>query len=131
VSAKARVVLTVALGALMGLLTWLASEGLSPSPGVEEVFNSTPIEVASLTILALVPLVVGRWWVLAALAGPVAALVTLQLTGHKIHELDGWAPPLNPVTIFGLLFLALVMLILVGIRRTFDFWRGRRATAGP
>lgn len=109
----------------MGLLTWL--EGLSPSPGLD----STPIEVASMTILILVPLVVGRWWVLAALAGPVVALATLQVTGHEVQQLEGWYPPLtNPFTIFGLLILALVMLAPVGVRKAFDFWRGRRATAG-
>ena len=128
-STKARVVLTIALGAFMGLDTWEPSEGLSPPSGLEEFFSSIPGGV-SLAIFILVPLVV-RWWVVAALAGPVVALAILQVTGHEVQQLEGWYPPLtNPFTIFGLLILAFVMLALAGIRKAFDFWRGRRATAG-
>jgi hypothetical protein len=114
----------------MGLGTWTPSEGLSPPSGLEEFFSAIPDGV-SLAIWILVPLVVGRWWVIAALAGPVVALAALQATGHEVQQFEGWYPPLtNPFTIFGLLILALVMLALVGIRKVFDFWRGRRATAG-
>jgi len=113
-STKARIVLTVALGIVMGVSTWL-------SGGIGDVFFASAV---------LLPLIVGRWWVLAALAGPFIALVTLELSGH-VYEggSDGAESYLFPWGIIGLFFWELVMLILVGIRKAFDFLRNRLAIA--
>jgi hypothetical protein len=113
-STKARIVLTLALGIVMGVSTWL-----SDWTGV--------VFFASAVLLALI---VGRWWVVVALAGPFIALVTLELSGH-VYEggSDGAESYLFPWGIIGLFFWELVMLILVGIRKAFDFLRNRWVTA--
>lgn len=82
------------------------------------------------TSIALLPLIVGRWWVVAALAGPFIALVALELTGY-VYEggSDGPESPLFPWGIIALFFWELLMLILVGIRKAFDFLRNRWVTA--
>jgi MFS family permease len=131
--------LTVGLGVVLGLSIWLGGEGLSPSQGLVEALRSTPVRFIGIAVVILVAMAVGRWWVVAAVAGPFVALVVLQLTGHTAHELDGWAPPLNAVSIFGLVYLGLLLLILVAVRKLLelclrkglDVWRGHRATAGP
>jgi hypothetical protein len=106
---------------------WLGTEGFSPSPGLEGVFGSEVAGRVLFVFLILVPLIVGRWWVLAALAGWVIASVALQLTGHVPQGggEDNWG--LFGV-IVGLVLWGFVFLILVGIRIAFDRWRRRRAT---
>jgi hypothetical protein len=126
VSTKVRIGLTVALGVLMSLESW--NPWPYQSSGVQGFSRSIPDGVA-LAVFILVPLVVGRWWVVAALSGPFFALATLQVTGHEVLQFESLAQPLNPVTIAWLLLLGLVLLVLVGIRRAFDLWRGRRTTA--
>jgi hypothetical protein len=117
---KARVILTMVLGIAMGVTTWLSAEWSSP-PGSGYVLW---------TLIILVPLIVGRWWVLAALAGQFIALVALQLTGHMVHGLDGHEEALSSMSIVvGLVIFGLFMLILVGIRKAFDLWRDRGVTA--
>ena len=110
-STKARIVLTVALGIVMGVSTWL-------SGGIGDVFFASAV---------LLPLIVGRWWVLAALAGPLIALVALQLTGHLIHGFDNTEVSALPLGIVGLVVNGFFLLTLVGIRKAFDLWRRRRA----
>jgi hypothetical protein len=117
---KARVILTLVLGIAMGVTTWLGAEGSSP-PGSGYVLSALTI---------LVPLIVGRWWVLAALAGQLVALVALQLTGQLIHGLDSEVSAL-PWGIAGLVVSGLFFSILVGIRKAFDRWRHHRATRKP
>jgi hypothetical protein len=114
-STKARIVLTVALGIVMGVSTWLSGDWTG------DVFFASVV---------LLPLIVGRWWVVAALAGPFIASVALDLTGH-VYEggSDGAESYLFPWGIIGLFFWELVMLILVGIRKAFDFLRNRWAIA--
>jgi len=119
-STKARVILTLVLGVVMGVTTWLGAEGSSP-PGSGYVLWA---------LVTLVPLIVGRWWVLAALAGQLVALVVLQLTGQLIHGLDSEVSAL-PWGIVGLVISGLYFSILVGIRKAFDRWRHHRATRKP
>lgn len=134
-STRTRVSLTIGLGVALGLSVWLGKGGFSPTQGVVEALHSMPIRAVSIAIVVLVTMAVGRWWVVAATAGPFIALLVLQLTGHLAHELDGWALPLNVVSIFGLVYLGLGLLILVGVRKLFDLcrrkavdvWRSRAA----
>lgn len=116
---KARVILTMVLGIVMGVTTWQSAEWSSP-PGSGYVLW---------TLIILVPLIVGRWWVLAALAGRFIALVVLQLTGHMFHGSDGYEAALSYMSIAGLVVFGFFMLILVGIRMAFDLWRDRGMTA--
>jgi hypothetical protein len=112
-STKTRVVLTVAGGIVMGL-TWLISDWTLD---------------AFVVLLILLPLVVGRWWVVAALIGPLIAVVALELTGHVDESgSDGTGPALL-WGVFVLNVYGLFMLILVGIRKVFDFFRRRRVAA--
>lgn len=123
---RTRVILTAAFGVVLGLKMWLGTEGFSPSPGLEGVFGSEAAGRALLVCLILVPLIVGRWWVLTALAGWVIASVVLQSTGHVAEGggEDHWG--LIGV-IVGLALWGSVFLILVGTRMAFDRWRRRRA----
>jgi hypothetical protein len=119
-STKARIVLTAALGLLTGVSTWMTD------------WSSAANTVNALAFFAaiLVPLIVGRWWVVAALAGQLIALVALQLTGQSIPGLDNTEEPaLSPLGIIGLVASGIYLLILVGIRKAFDHWRERRVTA--
>ena len=113
-STKTRIVLTVAGGVVMAVCTWLSADW------AETVFFASVV---------LLPLIVGRWWVVAALAGPFIAVVAIELTGH-VYE-GGSDGPESALFwgIFALDFYGLLMLILVGIRKVFDFFRNRRVTA--
>lgn len=106
----------------MGMDTWLSAEWSLP----------TGSGYAFFAFVVLVPLIVGRWWVLVALAGQFIGLVTLQLTGHMFQGLDGHESELSyPIVVVGLVIQGLFMLVLVGIRMAFDLWRNRGATANP
>ena len=98
----------------MGVLLWLSADWWG---------------LALYASVVLLPLIVGRWWVVAALAGPLIASVALDLTGH-VPERVSDGPEFG--FIFFVFFLVLsgnLMLILVGIRKAFDFLRKRRLTA--
>lgn len=121
-SAKTRIILIVALGVFLGLMAWLPVEGYSPSPGVEDVFSSRPIWIVFFAFLIAVPLIVGRWWVVASVAGLFIALATLELTGQIYEGLgDGPEKPLGSLWV--LPWYALLLLILVAVRKLFDFFR--------
>jgi hypothetical protein len=123
---KRGIALTLALGFGLGLFSWLGDAELSPSHGVYEVFGSTPARIAIGGCLVFVSLLVGRLWVVAALAGPVIALAILGAAGETVYE-DGTAAPLNVVAIFGLFYLGILMAMMVGIRKGVDFLRLRWA----
>ena len=76
----------------------------------------------------LLPFVVGRWWVVAALVGPLIAGVALELTGHMPESDGNGGLEYDFGFVFFVLFLSLaanLMLILVGVRKGFDFLRRR------
>lgn len=80
--------------------------------------------IALYASVLLLPLVVGRWWVVAALAGPLIAGVALELTGHMPESEGNGDLEYDFGFIFFVLFLILagnLMLILVGVRKLFDF----------
>jgi hypothetical protein len=126
---KTRVALTFALGIVLGLSSWLGNAELSPSHGAYEVFGSIPVKLAVGACFILVPLLVARFWVVGALAGPAIALAILGAAGKTVYE-DGMASPLNYVTIFGMFYLGFFMVALVGIRKGVDYLCLRRSEAG-
>jgi thiol:disulfide interchange protein len=87
------------------------------------------------TTVFLLPFIVGRWWVVAALAGPLVAGVALELTGHMPESDSGGGLEYDFGFVFFVLFLILagnLMLVFVGVRKLFDscgFLRKRRQTA--
>jgi len=124
--AKARIALTVGLGIFMGFEAW---NPWPPSSGFEEFIRwSIPGGIA-VGIFVIVPLAVGRWWVVAALAGPLIAQVVMQMTGREVLQFESVGPPLNWITFAWMMFLALLMLGLVAIRKGVDRWRERRLVA--
>ena len=120
---KTRVILTIALGIALGVWFWLDRH--EPSPWA--LVHSTPLQAFFLAIIFFVPLVVGRWWVVSALAAPLAFLAFWQATGHHVYA-DGVAPPLNAESIASLIWLALWLLLLVAVRVAWGKlrrWHGR------
>jgi len=115
-STRAGVVLTVFAGVAMGALL-----------GLGDVWG-----YALWASVLLLPFVVGRWWVVAALAGPLLAGVALELTGHMPDSEGNGGLEYDFGFSFFVLFLILagnLMLILVGVRKVFDFLRRRWLTA--
>lgn len=116
-STKTGVVLTAAAGVVMAVLL-----GLSWDVWGTVLYAS----------VLLLPFIVGRWWVVAALAGPLVAGVALELTGHMPDSEGSGGLEYDFGFIFFVLFLSLaanLMLILVGVRKLFDFLRRRWSTA--
>jgi hypothetical protein len=125
---KRRLALTVAAGLVLGLDTWVAEQPGSPTPGVNDLL-AVPLLIVALVSLILVPLIVGRWWVVCAVAGPALSLLIMQLTGAAVGLDDGTGPAINYRTIFLLIVVGLVMLLVVGLRFLFDDVRRSRADA--
>jgi hypothetical protein len=121
---RTRVILTVALGIVLGVWFWLDRQ--EPSPYA--LVHSTPFQAFFLASIFFVPLIVRRWWVVSALAGPLAFLAFWQATGHHVYA-DGQAPPLNVESIASLIWLALWLWLLVAVRMAWDGlqrrWHGR------
>lgn len=120
-----RAILTAAFGLFLGILFWLDRQ--EPSPYA--LVHSTPFQVFFLAMIVIVPPLVGRWWVVLALAGPLAFLAYWQVTGHHVNA-DGQAPPLNVESIAGFVWLILLFWLLVGARKVWDGlrrWRTARS----
>lgn len=105
-----RVLLTVAYAAAFGAV--LALHNLEPGVG----------EAPAIVVFALAPVVgflVGRWWVLLAVVGPLA--------GHAI----GWDPASNdgnpafwpPYVFFLTILFATPLVIGIGLRQAWSAWR--------
>lgn len=80
----------------------------------------------------LLPLIVGRWWVVASLLGPLISGVALQLTGHMPESESNGGLEYDFGFVFFVLFLILsgnLMMVFLGVRKGFDFLRKRRQTA--
>lgn len=111
-STKTGVVLTVVAAVAMG-----ASLGLGDVWAIPLYFT-----------VFLLPFIVGRWWVVAALVGPLIAGVALELTGHMPDSEGNGGLEYDFGFVFFVIFLSLaanLMLILVGVRKGFDFLRKR------
>lgn len=116
-STKARINLTAAAGIVTGVLLCLSDDAFG---------------LAYYALVILLPLIVGRWWVVAALAGPLVAGVALEVTGHMPEDDSNGGLEYDFGFIFFVLYLVLsgnLMLILVGVRKGFDFLRKRRLAA--
>lgn len=88
--------------------------------------------IAFYASVLLLPFIVGRWWVVAALLGPLVAGGVLELTGHMPESEGNGGLEYDFGFVFFVVFLSLsanLMLVLVGVRKVFDFLRRRRATA--
>jgi hypothetical protein len=110
-STKARVNLTAAAGIVAGVSLCLGDASGLAFPA----------------LVVLLPLIVGRWWVVAALAGPLVAGVALELTGHMPEDEGGGGLEYDfgfEFFVFYLVLSGLLMLCLVGVRKGFDFLRG-------
>jgi hypothetical protein len=116
-STKTGVVLTVAAGLSMAVLLGFGSDWWGT------------VLYASVILL---PLIVGRWWVVACLVGPLIAGVALQLTGQMPDMEGNGGLEYDFGFVFFVLFLILsgnLMMVFLGVRKGFDFLRKRRLTA--
>ncbi len=80
----------------------------------------------------LLPLIVGRWWVVACLVGPLIAGVALELTGQMPEDDGNGGLEYDFGFAFFVLFLILagnLMMVFLGVRKVFDFLRKRWTTA--
>jgi hypothetical protein len=110
-STKTGAVLTVAAGVVMAVLLGLSGDLWA---------------IAFYASVFLLPFIVGRWWVVAALAGPLVAGVALELTGHMPDSEGNGGLEYDFGFIFFVLFLILsanLMLVFVGVRKGFDYLR--------
>jgi hypothetical protein len=117
---KTRVAATTIFALLLG------AEFYSDQKGLAYDFRRFPWTVS--IVLILTPIALGafveRWWVFAALLGPVAALGYLQLTGYISPEHDG-EPPLGIPSWAAMVEIGLILLLGVGLRRGWGFLSGR------
>jgi hypothetical protein len=125
-STRRRIALVAAAGIVLGLDTWVVERSGWPTPGVNDVL-AVPLLIVALLALFLVPLAVGRWWVVGALLGPGLALLVMQLTGDLVSLDDGTGPAFNYRTVFMLIAVGALMLLLFGVRFAFDDARRSRA----
>ena len=110
-STRTGVVVTVVAGVVMGV-----------SLGLGDVWG-----IALWASVLLLPLIVGRWWVVAALAGPLVAGVALELTGHMPASEGNGGLEYDfgfIFFVFSLILAGFLMLIFVGIRKGWDFLCG-------
>lgn len=114
-STNGRLALTVVAGIVLGLDTRVVEQPGWPTPAVNDVL-AVPLLIAALAAVFLVPLAVGRWWVVGAVAGPALSLLIMQSTGAAVQLDDGTGPALNYRTIFFLIVVGSAMLIVVGVR---------------
>ena len=120
-------ILTTAYALLLG--AWYYSEqkqGDLYSQGVYDFLHSTGFGIAFVVAGLLVGFAVGRWWVVAALLGPLLTLGYLQVTGYVSPWHDG-ASPLSIPTIAQMFWSALFLVMGVGLRR---LWVSRIASDG-
>jgi hypothetical protein len=126
VSTKTRVFLTV----ILGVASAVAFYALWKNGETEPAFAHNAIyEVLAFAIVAGVPLLVGRWWIALAIAGPLGFLIFWQITGHHVYA-DGGAKPLNIESIFDMFWYVVWWEILTAARKGGDklwaWWRARR-----
>ena len=113
--------MTVVAGVLMGVLL-----------GLSDLLGSDLWGLAFYASVLLLPFVVGRWWVVGALAGPLVVGVALQLTGHMPDSDGNGGLEYDFGFAFFVLFLILagnLMMVFLGVRKGYDFLRKRRLAA--
>lgn len=86
-------------------------------------------DVGGAVVLALavgVGAIVGRWWVLLALIGPLLALGYLQAIGYVSASDDGADPLFSAPGVSVILWLGALILVGVGIGSVCRWWSHRR-----
>lgn len=109
VSTGRRITLTIAAGLLLGFATLVAEDQGFPSVGVNAAIDTATI-VAAAVAFFVAPLVVGRWWVVLSMAGPVLAFLVMQVADVQVSLDDGRGAAINYRTIFQFTVLFGVML---------------------
>jgi hypothetical protein len=110
-----RIALTVGVGVFLGLATLVVEDQGLPTAGVNAAID-LPFGILAAVVFVLAPFVIARWWVVAAMAGPAAALVIMQAAGVQVSLDDGTGVAINYRTIFQFVVLCGVMAILFGLR---------------
>ncbi len=109
---RVRIAVTTAYGLLLGLWAYAEQKQIDAySQGTYEFLHSTGFRVVfALALPLVVGVVVGRWWVLASLLGPLAVLTYLQISGYVSPWHDG-VPPLGLISLISLFVSAVPLAI--------------------
>jgi ABC-type proline/glycine betaine transport system permease subunit len=107
----------MAWGVVLGCWFYLEQKQIDAySQGTYEVLHSSLfLVVLTLVLPILVGFFVGRWWVVAALAGPLVSLGYLQAIGYVSAWHDG-LPPLGFVNWVLMVESAILLLLGVALR---------------
>ncbi|MEX2108193.1 MAG: hypothetical protein WD827_04825 [Solirubrobacterales bacterium] len=126
---KARIIFTVASGLALAVVTYIEwKQGISPHEG----YGSGRLLAFGFVLLpaaVLIGFIVDRWWVVLALSGSLLVLVCLNAAGDFARGDDGITPT-SPPAIAGELWLAMFLLIGVGLRRAWAAFRSRSHALG-
>lgn len=121
---KARIIVTAACGLALAAWSYVEWKQGIPSDNFHALRESAAFELGIVAAVILIGFFVGRWWVVLAWIGPLAVLGYLRATGDFAPGFDG-ATPTSLSTIFIESASALMMLLGVGLRRTWDDFRSR------
>jgi hypothetical protein len=126
VGTKSRVAFTLILSAVSALEFYAYWKNGETEPAFA---HGTVYKVLLIATVAGIPLLVGRWWIALAIAGPLGFLIFWQITGHHVYA-DGGAEPLNVESIFAMLWYVVWWEILTAARKGGDklwaWWPARR-----
>lgn len=117
----ARILLTVGYAVALGVWAYAEQkQGDLYSQGTYDVLHSTAFGIGLFVLPILLGFVVRRAWVLLALAGPLASLGYLQVSGYISPWHDG-VDPLLSLPSFSLFFWAGLLLVAgIGLGRLWD-----------
>jgi hypothetical protein len=119
-SMRSRIAATAAYGVVLGFWFYIDQKQIDIySQGTYDLLHSSLfLVVFALALPILVGFFVGRWWAVAALAGPLVPLGYLQATGYVSAWHDG-VPPLGLVNCIIVAEFAIPLLAGVGLRAAF------------
>jgi hypothetical protein len=119
---KARIIFTAICGLALAAWSYVEWKQGIPSDNFHALRDSATFELGIVAAVILIGFFVGRWWVVLAWIGPLVVLGYLKATGDFALGFDG-ATPTSFSTIFIESAFAMMMLLGVGLRRTWDDFR--------
>ena len=121
---KLRIALTVALAFLLGAQAYIAEWSYQQEGSLHATLTGVEVVVPLLVLTILAGALVGRFWVLFALLGPIASLGYLQSTGHIGP--DGISPLTSPPGIAHIVWLGVMLLLGLAVASFYRYLRKAR-----
>jgi hypothetical protein len=105
---KARICLTVGLAGFLAFATW-----------ADLTSRSDIVLLVGLAMAIVIGIAVGRWWTIAALAGPALVMFVLEVSGYYTHAYLEWGerPLFSAPGIAELAWQGLAIAIGVGLSK--------------